>query len=488
MSKVKRDSFKQSNLIKLLSSFSKEEKTEFSKFVHSYNNPRKEVARFFDELKKFFPSFENSNFSKEHIFSGLYPGLPYRDDVIRKHTSNLFKLAEDFIAYKMFRKDEYEQRKRILEYYSEKFDENLFTKHAEKMNSFLEAQPLRNADYYYRLKHLNTEIAQHLSKYDATRKKFDNTPERIQQTWQYCVIGLFAIYDAAVNDMMYFNKEYDVSLLKPLLQIYENSSFPKSGASRIYYYSIKLVTEGRNDETFYLLKNLLEENTDIFSREELFGFYTGLHNYLFEKGLVPDSNVARLEFEVGAKMLELGLITDGDSITAEWFANMFLKALKAGEIEFAEKFMADYKMRLAEKERENIINYACAELEWAKKNNVKVLTYLAKIKFNNVWEKLRVNHMYMKIHYEMNNSESFYYIVDSFRHLLKNEDSVNDYVKSLHESFIKLTVSLFRIKNGDKNLSAGQVKRKILESKGAGMVWLLKKAEELEIEEGKQNR
>jgi hypothetical protein len=479
MKEAKQDSFRSGNLIRLLKSFTKEERAEFSKYVHSQFNPRKEVARFFDELKKFFPSFENKKFTKEFIFSQLYPGTPYKDDVIRKHSSNLFKLAEDFIAYKMFTKDEYEQRKRILEYYSQRFDDNLFLKHAEKMNSFLEKQHLRNAEYYYRLKHLNNEKALHLSKYDATRKKFDNTAERIEQTWQYCIIGLFAIYDAAVNDMMYFNKEYDVALLSTLMEIYENPAFPKSAASQVYYYSIKLITDGRNDETFFLLKNLLENNTGIFQKDELFGFYTGLHNYLFEKGLVPDADTSRLEFEVGVKMLELGLITEGDTITAEWFANMFLKAVKANEIEFAEKFILDYKMKLAEKERDNIINYAYAELEWAKKNHLKVLSYLARIKFNNVWEKLRVNHMYIKIHYEMNNGESFYYIIDSFRHLIKNEASVNEYVKNLHESFIKFAVSLFRIKSGDKNLSIEQVKDGIINSKSAGMKWLLQKAEEL---------
>ncbi len=477
---IKKDSFYNSNIIQLLRSFSKDEKIEFAKFVHSPFNPRSEVARFFDELKNYFPSFEKKNFSKQNVFSKLYPGVKYRDDVIRKLSSNLFKLAEDYIAYKMFREDEYEQKKRILDYYSYKYDHNFFRKQADKTEAYLEKQNLRNTEYYYRLKQLNTTKATYLSQYDVTHKKFDNTQERIDMTWQYSILGLLSIYDAAVNDMMYFNKKYNIDLLKPLIEIYNNPAYVRSVPAEAYYYSLKLNTDGRNDDTFYSLKDLLDNNSEIFDKEELFGFYTGMHNYLFERGLVPDQKISNLEFEVGVKMLELGLITEGNTISAEWFANVFLKAVKANEIKYAEKFIIDYKMMLAEKERSNIVNYAYAELEFAKNNFKKVLTYLAKVKFNNIWEKLRVNHLYTKVHYEMNNSESFYYILDSFRHLIKDEYSVNDYIKKLHENFIKHVTRLFRLKNGDTNVILPQVKKEVLNSTVAGSKWLIDKVAELE--------
>jgi hypothetical protein len=481
MAKAKNtDSFRNSNVIQLLGLFTKEEKAEFGKFVHSPFNSRREVARFFDELKKYFPSFQKKTFSRENIYKALYPGVKYRDDVIRKLSSNLFKLAEDYIAYKMFREDAYEQKKRVLDYYSLKFDHNFFKKHAEKTEAYLKGQPSRNAEYYYRLKELNTIKASHLSKYDPTKKKFDNTRERIEQSWQHTVIVLLSIYDAALNDMMYFNKKYNVDLLKPLLEIYNNPVFIKSAATEAYYYSLKLNTDERNDDTFYALKNLLEKNSDIFTKEELFGFYTGMHNYLFEKGLAPDPVTSKLEFEVGVKMLELGLITEGNTISAEWFANVFLKAVKANEIKYAEKFIEEYRMMLSEKERDNIINYAYAELEFAKNNFLKALEHLAKVKFNNVWEKLRINHMYTKIHYDMNNSESFYYIIDSFRHIIKDEYSVNDYVKKLHENFIRYVTPLFRLKNGDTNISLPKIKKEILNFNAAGNKWLLDKVAELE--------
>lgn len=478
---VSTNSFVNSSVIQLLSSFSKDERAEFGKYVHSPFNPRKEVSRFFDELKKFFPSFKKPGFSKENIFAKLYPGEKYRDDVIRRLSSNLFKLAEEFIAYKMFMEDEYEKKRRVLEYYSYRYDQTFFSKQASKTENYIRSKSIRNAEYYYRLKQINSTKSSHFSKYDSTRKKFDNTQDLIDYTWQHSVISLLSIYDLAVNDMMYFTKKYNIELLKPLLEIYNNPAFVKSTAAEVYYYSLKLNTDGRNDETFYALKDILEQNSDIFEKEELFEFYISMHNYLFEKGLLPGPEISKLEFEVGVKMLELGLITEGNVITAEWFANVFLKAIKANEIDFAEKFIVDYKMMLSIKERDNIVNYSYAELELYKNNFKNALGFLAKIRFNNVWEKLRVNHLYIKLHYELNDSESFYYIIDSFRHSLKNEYSVNEYVKKLHDSFIKYVVLLFRSKNDGLDISLIKIKNEINNTpEVAGKKWLMDKIAELE--------
>ena len=102
------NSFLSGNLIQLLNTFSKEEMREFGKFVNSpFHNNRSDVILFFDEIKKFHPGFNKSEFSKENIFSLIFPKKKYQDDVIRRLASNLFKLAEEFCAYNNFRKDKW---------------------------------------------------------------------------------------------------------------------------------------------------------------------------------------------------------------------------------------------------------------------------------------------------------------------------------------------------------------------------------------------
>ena len=112
------DYFAGSSLITFLSSLDKSELREFDKFIHSpFHNNRSEVSRYFDVLKKFHPQFTGREFSKHHIFSLLYPGTSYKDDVLRRLSSNLLKAGEEFGAYITFRKEKFAYNTSLSAYY-----------------------------------------------------------------------------------------------------------------------------------------------------------------------------------------------------------------------------------------------------------------------------------------------------------------------------------------------------------------------------------
>ncbi|MBK8553973.1 MAG: hypothetical protein IPL53_24175 [Ignavibacteria bacterium] len=111
-------SLNKTNIIQLLKAFSKNEVKEFDKFVHSpFLNNRAEVAAFFDKIKKYYPCFDQTDFTKKKVYDSLYPYSGYRDDVIRRLCSNLFKLAEDYLSYNSFRNEKFDQHKNLLEQY-----------------------------------------------------------------------------------------------------------------------------------------------------------------------------------------------------------------------------------------------------------------------------------------------------------------------------------------------------------------------------------
>src|SRR5687768_5079127 len=133
------NSFQSGNLIQFLKVFSKEEMKELSKFVSSpFHNNRSEVTNFFEVMKKFHPDFDQPAFTKENIFAALYPEKKYQDDVIRRLSSNLFKLAEEYAAYKNFKKDRFDYEKNLLEFYFFKNADKFFWKQHTKAENYLE--------------------------------------------------------------------------------------------------------------------------------------------------------------------------------------------------------------------------------------------------------------------------------------------------------------------------------------------------------------
>ena len=84
-----------SKLIRILQAFSPEEVKEFRKFIDSsfFNKEGAYIVRVFDELKKYYPQFENEAIAKEKLFKKIYKDKPYSDALMRKAGSALIKLA-----------------------------------------------------------------------------------------------------------------------------------------------------------------------------------------------------------------------------------------------------------------------------------------------------------------------------------------------------------------------------------------------------------
>lgn len=118
MKQTEPDTFNKSNIIQLLRIFTQDELKEFDKFIRSpFHNNRSDVILYLEILKKFHPEFNHIDLNKNKIYSVLYPSGQYRDDVIRRLSSNLYKLGEEFAAYRNFRNDKYRYEKSILDFF-----------------------------------------------------------------------------------------------------------------------------------------------------------------------------------------------------------------------------------------------------------------------------------------------------------------------------------------------------------------------------------
>ena len=476
------NSFTSSNLIRLLKSFTKEEIKELEKFIISpFHNNRNVVTRFFLEIKKYYPAFEHKDFSKEKVFTNLYPKEKYRDDVIRRLSSNLFKLCEEYGAYKIYRQEEFNYNRYLQEFHLTKSIDPIYLKHQKRTENYIEKQPLRDAKYFLNVNFLEEYRRIHQIKSDPLGKKI-SVQKQIDSVWKFAIITLMRLYKIGIEQTKQFNKKYNLVQLEMLLKIIENSDFIKSKAVEIWYLLINFQRDGRNTRTFNSLKELLKKNFHIFDPVESFIIHVSLLSYCYDMNVIPSKEFHKEEFEIIFQMFNADLLMDGDTMYSEWFMYAFITSVRAGEIKFAEKFLNDYKSKIHHKERENVINHANAELAFEKGDFNAALKYLSVPKYNNIGEKLRANQMYIKIYYELQLSEPFFYSVDSYRHYIKDEASLSQEVKVLRENFISFTSRLFKIRINETSTTIKQLKKEIMNSKILGGKWLLSKVAELEKE------
>src|SRR5205085_5044726 len=95
--------------------FSKAEFKEFEKFIDSpFFSTGRNLKPLYLSLKKFYPLFDNMNFTRENVFNEMFDGKPYNDTLMRRHISDMIKMTEEYIKQVGFRKNSYECRKILL--------------------------------------------------------------------------------------------------------------------------------------------------------------------------------------------------------------------------------------------------------------------------------------------------------------------------------------------------------------------------------------
>jgi len=474
------NSFQNGNLVQLLKTFSKEDIRELGKFISSpFHNNRKDGVLFFDEVKKFYPDFNQKYFSKENIFSKLYPGQKYKDDVIRRLASNLFKLAEEFAAYNNFRNNNWEYEKNLLQFYSGKNIDKLFWKQHAKAENCLEEQSLRDAEYYRRLSVINEIEMKYILKDDPTYKKSSYEKE-MHNLWKYGLSSMLRLYGFAEYEKYFFNKKYELNFAQDLLRMAKESNFMNSSAVEMYYLILKLYGPDKSDEIFNKLRNLIEEKFNEFTKPECFSFYVHLINYCNINKLSSDKQYIRIKFEIVKQMVERDLIIQNGVVDPGWFRGIFSMAFNAGEIKFAENFIEKYKTVVTGKEKENVVKHVYANLAIYNKNFEAALDFLSDCSYQHLNDKWGVKQMYMTIYYEMNNYEQFSYVADSMKHLIKDEGSWNENLIIPIRNFINSFTKIFKVKMGEKNIPLDEIKKEVLDSKMISRKWLLEKITELE--------
>src|SRR6266542_3878809 len=119
----------ESNVLQLLSCFSKKEHKEFSKFIRSlYHNNRKEVIRFYDLLKKYTLDKLPNN---EELFKVMYPKKSYRRNDINKLASLLYKLGKEYLTIAELKADKRSSKLFLLRRMNNHKIDGLFEKELE---------------------------------------------------------------------------------------------------------------------------------------------------------------------------------------------------------------------------------------------------------------------------------------------------------------------------------------------------------------------
>lgn len=482
-----------SKIIDILNSLNKDELKQLGELINSpYFNKNKNVMALFAELKKFYPSFESRNLTKEYVYSKIFPDNAYADKTFRNLMSDLLALAEKFLTLeeldtrKLYEKYLLTQsllRKRLIKPAEQSlreadklFDEELFdggnifyTKHLLEMEKdFLEIH--KNNVINLNMKEGEYMIYSFLSKYMLFRMKLANYKHKMD-----------------TQQASEFIKEFSGRVdMKPWVEYMEQIGGWENDIILIYYYSTVFMENTTDDASFDKALGLFYKNKAKLNVTETLNLYLTFSGFCAVKMAKGEKQYTEVLFDLYVKMAEENLLMgeDEEYMHITIFNNVFNTALMLGKLEWSKSFIDEYSQKLLPEYRDIMFHYAYAWYYFIAKDYEASLEHLGRVTMENTWIKARTKMLQIRLYYELGHAEAFFSFYDAFKHYLKNDKEIPEYSRNTDYVFITILNKMAKIKFSISNEPKSAQLKKLRDEgeitlKGTLKEWFLSKIDEI---------
>jgi hypothetical protein len=251
----------------------------------------------------------------------------------------------------------------------------------------------------------------------------------------------------------------------------------------MYYYNTYKLAATQDEAYFYELKNIMKNNYNELSREDKRNIYSILTNYCYIKINTGIDKFKKEHFELMREHVEKGYyLVAGKFMTHLLYMNCVIVGLGAGEEQWVENFIESHKAELDVLNRENAYRFSRAFFYYSTGQYSKALDTAALVETNDLSYKHQLKSFYLKIYFDMNESEPFYSHVDNYRHFISSEANAAPAVRETIHNYINFAKRIFDLKNGrdEKEFELLQLEREVKESHSLiNKDWLLKKIAEV---------
>ncbi len=460
------------NFIDVIRSFSKEEIKKFADFADSpYHNSSKSVARLAELVKKYYPDFENRNFTKEKIFAKVFSSGAYNDQVMRNLMSDALQLCYDFLAAEWLSNDSTVKTRFLLHELRTRNLDALYDRNLKAAYKSIQKDHSLDMMYFENLYKLEGEVFLN----EITHNRQESVyPVVVRQgellTYDYVSKLINHIIDMKVNESYYnikdnnsFTKELFAGLdMESILKKIKISSEKEYSVLLIFYYRALVSLNGK-EEDYSKYKELYLNNTSLFNRSTNYNLITTLETFCVDNIKINSAKYRAELNEIHRKSIELNVLKlyEDGSLHLLKFWNIFINSVEINQIDWAEEFAERYYAELEPEIKEGAINFARAIILYKRKNYEKALEMLNKTKLSQFLFKLSIKTFYLRIYFEKGDFQSAGFALDSYKQFLYKNKTISDAYRNVYLNFAAIYNDLLRTASGEKNSGKSELTSKI---------------------------
>jgi hypothetical protein len=468
-----------SKLLTLLKTFNKYELNRLRKYVESpFFNENELLVQLFDLMDKFLRS-NREIVEQEQIWAKIFPKIPYDDTKFRRLSSDLNKLAQDFLAIEDFKNQPLAFESYQLRLLNSKGLDKHYLGVERNVEREREKLQLRDAMYYYNNAMLEYEKHVYLEKHGVMRTKKINLSSADFQLDCFFLSLKLKNYCDAINYKNILNIDVKIGIIDELLEIAKSERYQVIPAVAIYYQILLTLTDRENETHFFNLKRLLNANNFKFQQQEMRNMYIFAQNYCIKKINTGNPDYYRELFEIYQILIETNIILNKGIIVPWDYKNITSVGLRVGEFKWVEKFVKNFNQYLPKDHQKNALTYNLAILHFYKKDYSEVISLLRDMSYKDVFDALQGRWLLVKTYYELDEYDALDALIDSFRIFLRRNKSISKSYQKMYLNAIKFLQKIMKIPYESKG-SAVKLSVQIKECNPiAERSWLLQKLEEI---------
>jgi len=293
---------------------------------------------------------------------------------------------------------------------------------------------------YYDFLVVNFEDNKRYAHYQKVMEKFD-VFYLLQKLVDMCQV---------INNQEITKQDYEIALTDEVLAFLTQSKYKEIPIVKIWHTALLLLQYADKYEYYAQLKTLLVQHDALLNQSTKRMLYTYLENSA--KTIFESDSYYEALFDLYSKQLENEVIYIDGYLLPRIFKNIVTVALRMGHLGWTEQFLENNKDKIVPEyeDREDVYSYSLAQLYFKQQKIDDVLDVLNRTVFNDIYTKMDVRRMYLKVYYEMEYSDMLEDMVNSFRVFLTSQQDIIPAIHvQAHRDFVNIIYNIYRTMKKD---------------------------------------
>ena len=478
-------------LFHFLSLLAPEEQKSFGVYIRSpWFNKKEELVQFWELLRKKMLNHASRELTEEEIFSSIFPGREFNQNIIRKLRSGLLTLVVKYLSQLQFEQEKPEQDLLLLRQLNRRLENKYFLPVYKDAIKGLETHTHKGVAHFRA--HFQLETERHIFQNRQVDRTSGGNLESVLENLEndYRLNRLKWAVEVLNHQKILGGPIPDLGNMEEINRISQEKNEQDLPLIRCYFEAYKMMSDSGNPVHFDLLRSNLTEFNAQLPSNELINFYGWALNYCVRKINAGELNYQRALLELYQEMMEQDLLLVEGKISPLHFKNMVMIGSKLEEFTWVESLISAHIGNFQGGNNANISEFYTGILNFFKRNFTAAARSLNKVleDYDDVFYGLDARSYLLRIFYEEKDADGMEALCNSFRIFLHRKNELSEIHKDNYNTFIRLFRRLFHTPPMDFE-KLNKLKHEI-EASGRpnGSDWLIEKIEGLIAEIPKYKR